>query len=142
MATYFAERPCSAAQITVFREDRLLGSAGVLREFREFFLDGPVLVTPCDMLTELDYRAFIAQHELRRPMVTVAGAHLPSHWAGDYVQAEDGLIATGYVYKPGRPVSELGAFGTWICEPEFLAHVPADAADVTSQVLVRRVVSS
>ncbi|MGK5728145.1 sugar phosphate nucleotidyltransferase [Streptomyces sp. URMC 124] len=137
MTAYLTEHRDDADRLSVFHEEELLGSVGTLRRCREFFADGPVLVTCADIVSTTDFAGLAEQHLRRRPTVTVAGVPVPAHWSGDYVETSDGISVRSFSYKPGKPVGDsvTGCFGTWIAGPDLLDGAPADAFDVSRDVL-------
>ncbi|MFI6149105.1 sugar phosphate nucleotidyltransferase [Streptomyces sp. NPDC051109] len=137
MTAYLTEHRADAGRLSVFHEEELLGSVGTIRRCREFFADGPVLVTCADIISTTDFAGLIAQHMRRRPAVTMAGVPVTADWSGDYVETSDGISVRSFSYKPGKPVGDsvTGCFGTWIAEPGLLDGVAADAFDVSRDVL-------
>ncbi|QMU78077.1 nucleotidyltransferase family protein [Streptacidiphilus sp. PB12-B1b] len=137
MALYLARYPSEAVRLTLFHEPELLGSAETLRQCREFFVDGPTLVTCADTLSTVDFAGLIRQHRRRRPTVTLAGGPVDESWRGDYVRTTDGISVRALARTPGRPtaVGPFGSFGTCIVEPGLLDTIPPGAVDLARDVL-------
>jgi mannose-1-phosphate guanylyltransferase len=123
---YFADGSQLSMRITYVIEDEPLGTAGALKNV-EPHITGPFFVLNGDILTSLDLRAMMREHER---LGGIGLLHLirvddPSAF-GCVVHDADGLI-TAFVEKPPResaPTDEINA-GTYLFEREILDMIPA-----------------
>jgi mannose-1-phosphate guanylyltransferase len=110
-------------------EETPLGTAGALKNIEQF-ITGPFFVLNGDVLTSLDLRAMLANHERKGG---VASLHLitvddPSAF-GCVVHDADGLISA-FVEKPKReeaPTNDVNA-GTYLLDRSVLDAIPAGRA--------------
>jgi NDP-sugar pyrophosphorylase family protein/aminoglycoside/choline kinase family phosphotransferase len=61
-----------AARLTVFREQKVLGTGGAIWNAREFFSDDYFLLHNCDILSDIDLRRLIEHHETSGNLITLA----------------------------------------------------------------------
>lgn len=123
---YFGDGSQLGMNITYVIEDTPLGTAGALKNVEEH-IRGPFFVLNGDILTSLDLRAMIAEHEKKGGMGLL---HLirvddPSSF-GCVVHDAEGRISS-FVEKPPRetaPTNEINA-GTYLFEREILDLIPA-----------------
>lgn len=123
---YFGDGSQIGMRITYVIEETPLGTAGALKNVAEH-IHGPFFVLNGDVLTSLDLRAMIAEHERRRGIGTLhlIGVEDPSAF-GCVVHDDRGLIAS-FVEKPPRetaPTNEINA-GTYLFEREILDFIPS-----------------
>ena len=123
---YFGDGSQLGMKITYVIEDTPLGTAGALKNVEEH-IRGRFFVLNGDVLTSMDLRGMIAEHERKGGIATL---HLirvedPSAF-GCVVHDADGLIGA-FVEKPPRetaPTNEINA-GTYLFEREILDVIPA-----------------
>jgi NDP-sugar pyrophosphorylase family protein len=125
---YFGDGTAWGVGIHYLREEQLLGSAGTLRQLREFF-DGTFVVTFGDLYTNADVRALVAFHQAHRAALTMA-----LHDAEE--PTREGIVAldpqtrrvTRFVEKPASDAvfSRQANAGIFVMEPAVIEHIPAD----------------
>jgi len=108
-------------------EQELLGTAGGVRNARDFFGDEAFLVISGDALTDIDLGALCARHRETGGIGTLALKRVedPSQ-LGVVIVGEDGRIQ-GFQEKPdpAEALSNLGNCGIYVFEPEIFDHFPA-----------------
>jgi mannose-1-phosphate guanylyltransferase len=107
-------------------EPELLGTAGGVRNVRDFFGDETFLIISGDALTDIDLGALWARHREAGGIGTLALKRVddPSQ-LGVVIVAEDGRIQ-GFQEKPdpAEALSNLGNCGIYVFEPEIFDHFP------------------
>lgn len=78
---------------------RLLGTAGQLYYAKGYLDDGPVLVAPSDVLTDLDIREVIRFHEKASALLTVVGQEVETSLRFGVLDVEEGKL-TAWREKP------------------------------------------
>ncbi len=124
---YFGDGSQLGMKITYVIEETPLGTAGALKNVEQH-ITGRFCVLNGDILTSLDLRAMIAEHDRKGGLGLL---HLirvddPSAF-GCVVHDDDGRIST-FVEKPPRetaPTNEINA-GTYLFEREILDMIPAN----------------
>jgi mannose-1-phosphate guanylyltransferase/mannose-1-phosphate guanylyltransferase/phosphomannomutase len=107
-------------------EEELLGTAGGVRNVRDFLGDETFLVISGDALTDIDLTALTNRHREAGGIGTLALKRIddPSQ-LGVVILAEDGRIQ-GFQEKPdpAEALSDLGSCGIYVFEPEIFDHFP------------------
>jgi mannose-1-phosphate guanylyltransferase/mannose-1-phosphate guanylyltransferase/phosphomannomutase len=117
---YFGDR------VSYSFEEELLGTAGGVRNCREFFGAGPFLVISGDALTDIDLGALARRHEDAGGIATLAVKKVSdTREYGVVLHDRDGRI-TGFQEKPApdEALSDLGNCGIYIFEPEIFDYFP------------------
>ena len=108
-------------------EQELLGTAGGVGAFRDFFANGTFVVVSGDGLTDIDITAFVTAHRARGGIATMAVKEVadPSLY-GVVVADADGRI-TGFQEKPpaAEALSHSCNCGIYAFEPRIFDYVPA-----------------
>lgn len=107
-------------------EEELLGTAGGVRNVRDFFGDDPVVVVSGDALTDLDLRALVERHRQAGGIATLTVKKVPdTREYGVVVHDSDGRIE-GFQEKPApeEALSDLGNCGIYCFSPEIFDHFP------------------
>ena len=123
----FGDGSASAIDLDYSFEDELLGTAGGVRNVREFFGDEPFLVMAADALTDIDLRRARA----RRTRRTTASRRSPSSGCrtrastGSWSPAPTGAIQ-GFQEKPdpAEALSDLASCMIYMLEPEIFDYFP------------------
>lgn len=128
-------------RIAWFREERILGTGGILRHSRDFWSDSTLVVITSDMLSTLDIPQMIEFHRSHGGSATV-GCFLHGwpleEFGGDVAVLEDGgTKVVEYESKPGAAAkSRHGATGVYIFEPDVVEHMPdSEYFDLNSDFL-------
>jgi mannose-1-phosphate guanylyltransferase len=122
---YFGDGSQLGMKITYVIEETPLGTAGALKNVEEY-ITGPFFVLNGDILTSLDLRAMMAEHERKGGigLLHLIRVEDPSSF-GCVVHDADGRISS-FVEKPPRetaPTNEINA-GTYLFEREILDMIP------------------
>jgi len=110
--------------VRTFFEPELLGSGGTLRanrpwvENEEFFL-----TCYADNLTDFDLRSLVDTHQEHGAIATMTVFHSERPSAGGVVELDATGRVTGFVEKPGEPVSDLTNAGMYAFRPSVLDEI-------------------
>jgi mannose-1-phosphate guanylyltransferase/mannose-1-phosphate guanylyltransferase/phosphomannomutase len=127
-------------------EEELLGTAGGVRNVRDFFADDLVVVVSGDALTDLDLNALVERHRGAGGIATLTVKKVPdTREYGVVIHDQDGRIQ-GFQEKPdpAEALSDLGNCGIYCFSPEIFDYLPerpfADwAQDVFPELLAHDV---
>lgn len=120
ISEYFGER------ISYRFEPELLGTAGGVRECREFFGADAFLVISGDALTDVDLTALVARHRQAGGVATLAVKQVAdTREYGVVLHDRDGRI-TGFQEKPApeEALSDLGNCGIYVFDPQIFDYFP------------------
>lgn len=138
---HFGDGTAFGVAINHVTEDEPLGTAGVLGTLRAS--QEPLLVVNGDILTRLNYRAFVEFHRDNQANMTVGLRRYEVRVPYGVVQVE-GTVVCGLEEKPTQKLFVNA--GIYLVEPSALAYVPAgkrfDMTDLIAALLAdgRRVV--
>jgi mannose-1-phosphate guanylyltransferase/mannose-1-phosphate guanylyltransferase/phosphomannomutase len=128
---YFGDR------LTYRHEPELLGTAGGVRNVRDFFGDEPVVVISGDALTDLDVRALVERHREAGGIATLTVKKVPdTREYGVVIHDEDDRVQ-GFQERPdpAEALSDLGNCGIYCFSPEIFDYFPdADPVDWAQDV--------
>jgi len=115
-------------RMSYLREPELMGSAGAVKQVESRF-DSTFVVIGCDDVTDVDLRAALEFHALRRAEATIvlAEADDVSHFGVVVVDADGRIKEFQEKPAPGTERSKLANTGIYIFEPALLARIPAGA---------------
>jgi len=133
---YFGDR------VEYRHEEELLGTAGGVRNVRDFFGDDLVVVVSGDALTDLDLRVLVERHRSAGGIATLTVKKVPdTREYGVVIYDEDGRIQ-GFQEKPdpAEALSDLGNCGIYCFSPEIFDYFPKEpfadwAQDVFPELL-------
>jgi mannose-1-phosphate guanylyltransferase len=117
-------------KITYSHESELLGTAGGVRNVRDFFGDEPFLVMAGDALTDIDFRALAEAHAANDGLATLAVKSVPNTQEyGVVVTGSDGRVQ-GFQEKPdpAEALSDRANCMIYALSPEVFDHFPDKAA--------------
>jgi mannose-1-phosphate guanylyltransferase len=109
-------------------EPELLGTAGGVRNVRDFFGDDLVVVISGDALTDLDLRALVERHSTVGGIATLTVKRVPdTREYGVVIHDEEGRVQ-GFQEKPdpAEALSDLGNCGIYCFSPEIFDYFPAE----------------
>ncbi|MEN0015505.1 MAG: NDP-sugar synthase [Solirubrobacteraceae bacterium] len=118
-------------------EPELLGTAGGVRNCRDFFGDEPFLVISGDALTDLDVGAFRATHDRLGGIATLSVKAVPDTREYGVVITDDDDRILGFQEKPAPEdaKADLGNCGMYLFSPEIFDHFPeSDPVDWANDV--------
>jgi len=107
-------------------EEELLGTAGGVGEFREFFAGGTFVVVSGDGLTDVDLTAFVAAHKASGGIATMAVKQVADPSLYGVVVHDDELRVRGFQEKPNAAEarSDLCNCGIYAFEPAIFDFIP------------------
>ncbi len=131
----FGDGSDRGVSIEYLEEPEPLGTAGPLAQLQD--VDGTLLAMNGDVLTSLDYRAFLDTHRRSGSAMTIAThrrvvdvAYGVLH-VGDNARGVD--VVTGYEEKP--ELSYIVSMGVYALEPRAIEAIPAGRFDIPDLVL-------
>jgi mannose-1-phosphate guanylyltransferase len=112
--------------ITYSYEEELLGTAGGVRNVREFFGDEPFVVLAADALTDIDLDALIRTHRDNGWMATLAVKPVKDTTEYGVIVTADDNSVEGFQEKPepSDALSDLANCMIYVLEPEIFDHFP------------------
>ena len=122
----FGDGSALGIELTYSDEPELLGTAGGVRNVREFFGEEPFLVLAADALTDIDLGALAREHRERGWIATLATKRVPNvSEFGVVVTGADGRVQ-GFQEKPdpAEALSDLANCMIYVLEPEIFDHFP------------------
>jgi mannose-1-phosphate guanylyltransferase/mannose-1-phosphate guanylyltransferase/phosphomannomutase len=118
-------------------EDELLGTAGGVRNVRDFFGDDPVVVISGDALTDTDLTKLVERHKSAGGIGTLTVKKVDdTREYGVVIHSGDGRIS-GFQEKPhpDEALSDLGNCGIYCFSPEIFDYFPeSDFVDWANDV--------
>ncbi|MDX6581119.1 MAG: mannose-phosphate guanylyltransferase / phosphomannomutase [Solirubrobacterales bacterium] len=127
----FGDGAALGVELTYSQEERLLGTAGGVRNVREYFGSEPFLVMAGDALTDVDLAELAGAHAASDRIATLAVKPVTNTTEyGVVVTGSDGLVE-GFQEKPepAEALSDLANCMIYVLEPEIFDHFP-DAEEV------------
>jgi mannose-1-phosphate guanylyltransferase/mannose-1-phosphate guanylyltransferase/phosphomannomutase len=128
---YFGDR------ITWSYEEELLGTAGGVRNVRDFFGDDPVVIVSGDALTDIDLNALVERHRTAGGIATLTVKRVRDTSEYGVVIHDDEGRVQGFQEKPdpAEALSDLGNCGIYCFSPEIFDYFPErDFADWAQDV--------
>lgn len=113
-------------ELTYLQEEELLGTAGGVRNAKEFFGDEPFLVISGDALTDLDVTALVERHKSAGGVATLCVKKVTdTSEYGVVLHDSEGRI-TGFQEKPDpdEALSDLANCGIYLFSPEIFDYFP------------------
>jgi mannose-1-phosphate guanylyltransferase len=123
---YFGDGSDHGLQLSYSFEPELLGTAGGVRNVRDFLGDETFLVISGDALTDVDLGALWRRHREASGIGTLTLKRVPDpSQLGVVILSDDGRVQ-GFQEKPqpGEALSNLGSCGIYVFEPEIFDHFP------------------
>ncbi|HON81924.1 MAG TPA: NDP-sugar synthase [Methanoregulaceae archaeon] len=115
-------------EITYVHEKTKLGTAGSVRNAREFLDGQDFLVVGGDHVTDIDLLEFYREHRRERPMVSIGLISIDD--PSEYGIAEIDVSYTIRRFKekpgPGEIFSNLASTGIYVCSPDIFSFIPPD----------------
>lgn len=111
--------------VRVFEEPVLLGSAGTLRENRDWISDENFWIFYGDVLTAMDLHRMYEFHERAGRMVTLGLYAVPNPRACGIATVREGII-TNFVEKPENPLGNLAFSGIMLARPGVVDEIPPE----------------
>jgi len=114
-------------KLTYLHEEKLMGSAGAIKQVEDFLSDETFVIIGCDELTDMRLDALLAFHKKRQAMATIALVHHDdvSQYGVVIVDAEGRVEDFQEKPAPGTERSNLVNTGVYVFEPAILERIPA-----------------
>jgi NDP-sugar pyrophosphorylase family protein len=108
-------------------EEKLLGSAGAVKQMEEFLHGDTFVVVGCDGLTDLPLGDLAAFHKKKKALATIALVEEEdvSHYGVVVADAQGTIVEFQEKPPKGTERSNLVNTGIYIFEPEIFARIPA-----------------
>ncbi|UUZ81370.1 nucleotidyltransferase family protein [Paenibacillus sp. P26] len=133
----FLEQYKGPIRVRTVYEKEPLGSAGTLRENREFIRGGePFFILYADNLTRIDLTGMLRFYREHPAPLLMALFHAPVPQNCGIAALGEGSIITGFVEKPAHPASDLANAGIYIADSSLFDYLPPSGpADLGYDVL-------
>ena len=127
LAAYGENSRVGATTVRLSREDKLLGTAGGVKNLADRF-DETFVVVSGDALTDVDLTELLAFHEEKGALATLALRRVYDTSEFGVVELDADADILGFQEKPdpGEAISTLANTGIYVFEPEVLEYVPED----------------
>lgn len=114
------------ANISYVYEETKLGTAGSVKNAREFLGDKPFLVVGGDHLTDLNLLEFYREHLRSRAMITIGLISIdePSEYGIAEIDVDNRIRRFREKPGPGEIFSNLASTGMYVCSPEIFDYIP------------------
>ena len=128
--------------ITLVREDELLGTGGTILKNRNFFKKGPAMAVHADNLSLFDVQAFVQRFETRGNGIdmTMMTFHTDAPQSCGIVELDDRGVVTTFHEKQPNPPGNLANAAVYIISPTvmaFMAGLGKEKVDFSTEVLPR-----
>ena len=121
----FGDGSAFGVKLHYLHEEKLMGSAGAIKQVEDFLSDDTFVIIGCDELTDMRLDALLAFHKKRQALATIALVHADdvSQYGVVIVDAEGRV--KDFQEKPtkGTERSNLVNTGVYIFEPAILERV-------------------
>ena len=121
-------------------EPQLLGTAGTLRQNREFFENEPVLLIHADNWCQCDFTEFLEFHRNQRPVgtsITMMTFESPTPETCGIVEIDDDGVVLAFHEKSNNPPGNQANGAVYLLEPEILKWILENPSisDFSTEVL-------
>lgn len=122
---YFGDGSRLGVNLTYSYEKTPLGTAGAVKHAQKY-ISGPFLVASGDVLTDIDFSNFIAEHRRGGALASIALTRSVSPTAFGIVFINNDGFISRFLEKPswGEVFSDIINAGLYVMEPEILDLVP------------------
>ena len=133
----FVKEQRTKIKFILFKEPRLLGSAGTLRANREFVSDQKdFYIFYADNLTNYNLSEFLIAHRRSRSIFSMALFRAKNPSACGIAEVDSSGIITDFEEKPAKPKSNLANAGLYITQPSIMDLIPEkECADIGFDLL-------
>ena len=112
------------------QEDQPQGTAGALR-YLELDPDGPVIVTNCDVLVDIDYAELLQHHQFSYAGITIVGAIMTNVIPYGVCELRDEYLSC---IKEKPESSYIAMTGVYVVESELFKMIPDQRYDMTELI--------
>ncbi len=122
---YIAQQPVANINVTLYHEPELLGSAGTVAE-NQSFVEGEksFLIIYADNLTNMDLSDFMAFHEQKKAVFSMALFKTPTPSECGIVVCDANDLVQEFQEKPAHPKSDWANAGLYIANTSLFQHIP------------------
>ncbi|HEX7288691.1 MAG TPA: nucleotidyltransferase family protein [Candidatus Angelobacter sp.] len=121
----FVRRQTSGVKVRIAEEPVLLGSAGTLKENKDFVAgEKAFFVLYGDVLTNVDLGELLRAHLKKSVVATIGIYQVPDPKRCGIVTADASDMVTSFVEKPARPETNWAFAGLMVASPGILEMVP------------------
>lgn len=133
----FLRQGAHGIRARVVEESQLLGSAGTLRENRDWIAKEDLFwIFYADVLCRADLEGMLRLHRHRKPAATLGIYEVPDPARCGIVTLDANGVIQGFVEKPANPPGNMAFAGLMIGTPELLDLIPAvTPADIGFHIL-------
>jgi len=126
--SYFGDGSQFGGKLSYAVEDTPLGTAGAVKN-AERYLDETFLALNGDIFADLDITAMIASHLERKAKATIALTPVDDPTSYGLIETNAQGRVTRFLEKPkwSQVTTNMINAGTYVLEPEVLAHIPPQA---------------
>ncbi|OGO32127.1 MAG: hypothetical protein A2Z29_03530 [Chloroflexi bacterium RBG_16_56_11] len=123
----FGDGAGHGVRLTYCLEREPKGTAGAVKNAEEY-LDGTFVVLNGDVFTDMDLSAMITYHSEKKARATISLSWVANPSAFGVVDTDSEQRVKRFIEKPpsGEETTNWINAGTYVLEPEVLAHIPAD----------------
>lgn len=126
----WASQSSFSDRITLFREDKLLGTGGALKNAAPMLAGSPFLVHNADIISDINMNLLLEVHHSSQNLVTLAVHDYPA-FNNVWIDADGRLKAVGRNAPAGTQAFRPVAFtGIAVYAPEFLEFLPEGKSGV------------
>ncbi|MFZ5516810.1 MAG: nucleotidyltransferase family protein [Candidatus Zhuqueibacterota bacterium] len=128
-------------KIVTVMEKELLGSAGTIRNNRDFInSDEPFLICYSDNLTNVNLSEMVEFHRSHPHIFTLGLFHTSNPTECGIAELDDQNVVIDFVEKPKNPKSTLAGAGVYVADPALFDYLPETTpADLGYHVLPKLV---
>jgi mannose-1-phosphate guanylyltransferase len=137
----FAADQKTEVRMRIAEEPQLLGSAGTLRENRDFVAgENAFYVLYADVLTNGDLLRMFKFHQQRRLPITLGICRVPDPSRCGVVTIDENAIVREFVEKPKQPASNWAFSGVMVAGQEIFEYLPdQQPADIGFDLLPKMI---
>ncbi|TKJ45999.1 nucleotidyltransferase [Candidatus Aerophobetes bacterium Ae_b3b] len=122
---YFKDGAKFGVNIRYAEEERPLGTAGALKNSRDYLEDEAFLALNGDSYSEVDFLKFIQFHREKKGMGAILLTRVSRPEDYGLVKMDEDNRITGFFEKPGKtPSSSIINAGVYFLEPRVLNYIP------------------
>lgn len=131
----FVRTRTTSVKVTLYHEEKLLGSAGTLAVNKHFVAgEKEFWIFYADTLVGADMSPMVALHRSKKADLTLGLFRSPDPQSGGIVELSPEGRILSFEEKPARPRTDLAAAGVYLAGPRLLAHLPKLAGDLSRDV--------
>jgi mannose-1-phosphate guanylyltransferase len=124
---FLAECDLDGFSVDYAVEDNALGTAGGIKNAERYLADdGPVVAVNGDVLSGMDLKRLIEQHESSGALATITLTSVEDPTAYGLVEVDHDMVVHRFIEKPAADevTTNLVNAGVYVLEPEVLAMIP------------------